>query len=69
MFEEGHALRGEVPEEGCVMDPAVLGDGLSIAAKLGVTQHVVCRHQQHNQIRPAYSGFPGNHTSAETMMI
>ena len=41
MLEECHRLRPVVPQEGGVVQPALAGDGLGIAAKLALLKHVV----------------------------
>lgn len=44
MFQQLHALPLVVPQQGCVMQKPLLGDGLGIAAKLDVPKTVICMH-------------------------
>lgn len=42
MFQELHALRLKVPEEGSMVDPSLLCNGLGIAAELLMPKGIVC---------------------------
>lgn len=46
MFQQLHSLALVVPQQGCVVQKALLSDGLCIAAKLHVSKTVVCKSAQ-----------------------
>lgn len=67
MLEQLHSLVLVVPQEGSVMQEALLGDGLRIATKLDITKAVICvqvchkiRHAQCSNLRAC---MPQNLTS------
>lgn len=50
MLQQLHALCLVVPEQGCVVQKALLGDGLSVAAELDMSKTIVCRHTHGNDL-------------------